>query len=67
MVDRLAGKIVVVTGAANGIGRGCAAMVRAEGGQVIGVDISGADRACDARGDAAGLAGQRHHCAKIIE
>jgi len=47
MADRLAGKIAVVTGAANGIGKGCADMFRREGATVIGVDLSGADRDCD--------------------
>ncbi|WP_408589661.1 SDR family NAD(P)-dependent oxidoreductase [Novosphingobium sp.] len=47
MADRLAGKIAVVTGAANGIGQGCAAHLRAQGATVIGVDLNGADRACD--------------------
>jgi len=47
MADRLAGKIAVVTGAANGIGRGCADTFRQEGAEVIGVDLSGAERDCD--------------------
>lgn len=47
MADRLKGKIAVVTGAAHGIGRGCAQHFRAEGATVIGVDLSGADRDCD--------------------
>ncbi len=47
MSGRLAGKIAVVTGAANGIGQGCAAMFRAEGATVIGIDREGADHACD--------------------
>lgn len=47
MVDRLKGKVAVVTGAAHGIGRGCAAMFRQEGATVIGIDRAGADRECD--------------------
>jgi NAD(P)-dependent dehydrogenase (short-subunit alcohol dehydrogenase family) len=52
MADRLKGKVAVVTGAANGIGQGCAAMFRHEGATVIGVDLAGAgpegaDSACD--------------------
>jgi len=53
MVDRLAGKVAVVTGAGNGIGRGCAQMFRAEGATTIGVDLAGADRACDLTDEAA--------------
>jgi dihydroxycyclohexadiene carboxylate dehydrogenase len=36
--DRFAGKVVVVTGAAQGIGRGVALAVAAEGGSVVAVD-----------------------------
>ncbi len=38
MPDRLAGKVAVVTGAASGIGRGCAEIFAAEGATVIGID-----------------------------
>ncbi len=37
---RLEGKIALVTGAANGIGEGCAAMFAGQGATVIGVDAS---------------------------
>ncbi len=47
MADRLAGKVAIVTGAANGIGRGCAAMFAAQGATVIGIDREGADINCD--------------------
>jgi NAD(P)-dependent dehydrogenase (short-subunit alcohol dehydrogenase family) len=53
MGDRLAGRVAVVTGAGNGIGRGCAERFGAEGARVIGVDIAGADRACDLTDEAA--------------
>lgn len=47
MGDRLKGKLAVVTGAANGIGQGCARLFATEGATVIGVDRSGADESCD--------------------
>jgi len=47
MADRLAGRIAVVTGAASGIGQGCAELFREEGAQVIGVDRAGAPEQCD--------------------
>ncbi|MEZ5743100.1 MAG: SDR family NAD(P)-dependent oxidoreductase [Sphingomonadaceae bacterium] len=43
MADRLTGKIAVVTGAANGIGKGCAGMFAAQGARVIGVDREDCD------------------------
>jgi NAD(P)-dependent dehydrogenase (short-subunit alcohol dehydrogenase family) len=49
MTGRLAGKIAIVTGAANGIGAGCAAIFAREGATVIGVDR---DR-CDVTDEAA--------------
>jgi NAD(P)-dependent dehydrogenase (short-subunit alcohol dehydrogenase family) len=53
MADRLTGKVAVVTGAANGIGQGCAAMFAAEGATVVGIDLSGTDHACDLTDEAA--------------
>ena len=47
MPGRLANKIAVVTGAGNGIGKGCAKMFAAEGANVIGLDLGGADTTCD--------------------
>lgn len=53
MSDRLKGRVAVVTGAANGIGEGCADMFRKEGATVIGVDLGGADERCDLTDEAA--------------
>ncbi|MCX7282700.1 MAG: SDR family NAD(P)-dependent oxidoreductase [Novosphingobium sp.] len=52
MADRLAGRIAVVTGAASGIGQGCARIFASEGATVIGIDKagtenSGIDHCCD--------------------
>jgi NAD(P)-dependent dehydrogenase (short-subunit alcohol dehydrogenase family) len=41
--ERLAGKIALVTGAANGIGAGCARMFAAQGASVIGIDLAECD------------------------
>lgn len=53
MGDRLKGKLAIVTGAANGIGQGCARLFAAQGATVIGVDRSGADESCDLLDEAA--------------
>lgn len=43
MAERLAGKVAVVTGAASGIGRGCAELFAAEGATVVGIDRDDCD------------------------
>jgi NAD(P)-dependent dehydrogenase (short-subunit alcohol dehydrogenase family) len=43
MSGRLAGKIALVTGAASGIGAGCAQMFAAQGATVIGIDLAECD------------------------
>lgn len=53
MDRRLAGKIAVVTGAANGIGAGVAQAFANQGATVVGVDIQGCDETCDLTDEAA--------------
>jgi len=48
-MDRLAGKIAIVTGAASGIGKAAVELFRNEGATVVGSDVGeGADRVADA-------------------
>jgi NAD(P)-dependent dehydrogenase (short-subunit alcohol dehydrogenase family) len=51
--QRLAGKVAVVTGAGNGIGRGVALMFARQGARVVGIDLDAA-AAEHTRADAAG-------------
>ncbi|UVO54348.1 SDR family NAD(P)-dependent oxidoreductase [Sphingomonas sp. SUN039] len=52
MSGRLSGKIAVVTGAANGIGAGCADVFAQEGATVIGIDRGDCDLTDEAATDA---------------
>jgi 2-keto-3-deoxy-L-fuconate dehydrogenase len=46
-VKRFEGRTAIVTGAASGIGRSLAELLREEGATVIGADLAGADVECD--------------------
>lgn len=54
MAGRMAGKIVVVTGAARGIGRGCAEMLAREGARVVIGDVRADEGAAAAEAITAG-------------
>ena len=41
MTQKLEGKVAIVTGAANGIGRATAELFRAEGARLVVVDMAG--------------------------
>ena len=54
---KLAGKVVVVTGAASGIGLATVRRIEADGGIAVGVDVAGEGAATvDVRDDARGRA-----------
>ena len=47
-MQRLAGKVAIVTGAASGIGKASVELFRSEGATVVGADLDGADVRADA-------------------
>jgi NAD(P)-dependent dehydrogenase (short-subunit alcohol dehydrogenase family) len=76
MTDRLAGKVIVLTGGAQGIGRGCALMLAQEGARVVigDIDAAGGERTVqtirDAGGDAIFIATdvtREEDCAALID
>jgi NAD(P)-dependent dehydrogenase (short-subunit alcohol dehydrogenase family) len=48
-MDRLAGKVALITGAASGLGEACAERFVAEGATVVGLDLKGAELEVDVR------------------
>jgi NAD(P)-dependent dehydrogenase (short-subunit alcohol dehydrogenase family) len=52
-MDRLAGRVALVTGAASGLGEATAETFRAEGATVVGLDLKGAEVDVDVRDEAA--------------
>jgi NAD(P)-dependent dehydrogenase (short-subunit alcohol dehydrogenase family) len=48
-MDRLAGKVALITGAASGLGEACAELFRAEGATVVGLDLKGVELDVDVR------------------
>jgi NAD(P)-dependent dehydrogenase (short-subunit alcohol dehydrogenase family) len=53
-MDRLKGKVAIVTGAASGIGKAAVELLRSEGATVVGADaVEGADVQADAGSEAA--------------
>ena len=67
MADRLAGKVAVVTGAANAIGKGCAEVFAGEGATVIGVDREDCDLLDEAAvGALFARIGAEHGCIDVL-
>ncbi len=55
MTDTLVGKVAVVTGAAQGIGRAIADGLAAAGARIVGADLQGAEQAASSYPDGVGL------------